>query len=72
MSWPRRTQRRLRVTPALRALSTTFLRTNRLIKADLPTLGKPSIKARTGLGSMPRLSRRALSASPLRIAACCN
>ena len=71
-SWPSRTQRRLRVTPALRALSTTFWRTSRLISADLPTFGKPSIRARTGLGFMPRPRRRALRASPARIAACCS
>ena len=71
-SWPSRTQRRLRVTPARRALSTTFWRTNRLIRADLPTLGKPSIRARTGRGFMPLPARRALRASPARIAACCS
>ena len=47
---PRRTQRRVRVTPARRALATTFCRTRRLINADLPTLGKPKVSARTGLG----------------------
>ena len=71
-SCPSRTQRRLRVTPARRALSTTFWRTRRLISADLPTLGKPSISARTGRGRMPRARRRALRASPARIAACCS
>ena len=57
-SWPSRTQRKVRVTPARRALSTTFWRTSRLIRADLPTLGKPSIKARTGRGFIPRPLRR--------------
>ena len=71
-SCPSRTQRRLRVTPARRALSTTFWRTSRLIRADLPTLGNPSIRARTGRGRMPRLWRRALRASPALIAACCS
>ena len=71
-SWPRRTQRRLRVTPARRALSTTLRRTSRLIRADLPTLGKPNIRARTGRGFMPRPARRALSCSPARIAAVCS
>ena len=71
-SCPRRTQRRVRVTPARRALATTFCRTRRLIRADLPTLGKPRVSARTGLGRMPRLRRRSLSWSPARIAACCT
>ena len=71
-TWPRRTQRRLRVTPARRALSTTFWRTRRLIRADLPTFGKPSTRARTARGRMPRLRRRSLRASPARIAACCS
>ena len=69
-SWPRRTQRKVRVTPARRALSTTFWRTSRLIRADLPTLGKPSIKARTGRGFIPRPRRRSLRALPARMAAC--
>ena len=42
------------VTPGRAALSTTRRFTNRLIKADLPTLGKPITTARTGRGNIPR------------------
>ena len=57
------------MTPARLALSTTRLFSSRLIKADLPTLGKPITTARTGRGSIPRSFRFWLMAIPASCAA---
>ena len=59
----RRISRGMKSRP-VRALTTTFFRTNLLIRADLPTLGKPKARALTGLFFMPRVSLRSLSSLP--------
>jgi len=64
---------RVRVTPALAALSTTFWRTSPLIRADLPTFGNPASEARTGRGSKCATARRRIEAArPARTAASCS
>lgn len=57
-----RTHLRLRVTPGLGALLHVLRPRKRLIRADLPTLGKPTTAARTARGCRLRAVRRALIA----------